>query len=190
MTPPGRRALRTALLERRQAVAAGVRRAWDARITEHLLRAFPIRAPLVVGFYWPMRAEFDPRPAIRAWRQAGAQAALPVVLAKGQALEFRAWWPGAPTRKAVFDLPEPQGTPVLRPDVLLMPPLGFDAAGYRLGYGGGFYDITLATMDPQPLKVGVGYELSRLDSIDPLPHDVPMDIVITEAGVFPAPWPR
>ena len=186
MTSCSRRDQRAALLARRQAVPLAQRRAWDARITERLLRAFPVRAPLIVAFYWPMRGEFDPRFVIRAWRQAGARAVLPVVRARNTPLEFREWWPGVPTRRGVYALPEPQGSATLRPDVLLIPPVGFDAAGYRLGYGGGFYDRTLAAMDPPPLKIGVGYELSRMDSIGPLPHDIPMDILVTEAGVYPA----
>lgn len=186
MTSSSRREQRATLLARRQAVPLAQRRAWDSRITERLLRAFPVRAPLTVAFYWPMQGEFDPRFAIRAWRQAGARAALPVVRAKHSPLEFREWWPGVATRPGVFALPEPQGTPTLRPDVLLIPPIGFDAAAFRLGYGGGFYDRTLAAMEPPPLKIGVGYELSRMDSIGPLPHDIPMDIVVTEAGIYPA----
>lgn len=182
--------MRAELLARRVAAPAAQRRAWDVRITERLLQAFPVRAPLVVGLYWPMRGEFDPRFVARTWRQAGARTALPVVHARGQALEFREWWPGAPLRPGVYGLPEPQGTAVVRPDVLLVPPVGFDPAGYRLGYGGGYYDRTLAQMDPPPLKIGVGYELSRLDSIGPLAHDIPMDILVTEAGVYPAPARR
>jgi 5-formyltetrahydrofolate cyclo-ligase len=189
MTHKVRRAQRALLLARRQAIPLEQRRAWDRLITERLLRAFPVRAPLVVAFYWPMQAEFDPRFVVRAWRDAGARAVLPVVRAQKTPMEFREWWPGVPTRQGAYNLPEPLGTDVLRPDVLLVPPVGFDAAGYRLGYGGGFYDRTLAAMSPPPLKIGVGYELSRMDTIGPLPHDIPMDIVVTEAGVHPAPPP-
>ena len=189
MTGTSRRELRTRLLARRMAVPLQQRREWDAAITQRLLQAFPVRAPLVVAFYWPMRGEFDPRHVVRAWRDAGARTALPVVRARGAPLEFRDWWPGAPTRAGAYQLPEPQGTAVLRPDVLLIPPVGFDRDGYRLGYGGGFYDRTLAALQPPPLKIGVGYELSRLDSIGPLPHDLPMDVLVTEAGLFRSPGP-
>jgi 5-formyltetrahydrofolate cyclo-ligase len=87
------------------------------------LRAFPVRAPLVVAFYWPMRAEFDPRFVVRAWRDAGARAVLPVVRAEKTPMEFREWWPGAPTRKGHTTCRSRRAPPVLRPDVLLMPPL-------------------------------------------------------------------
>jgi 5-formyltetrahydrofolate cyclo-ligase len=83
----------------------------------------------------------------------------------------------------VFDLPIPQGTPALRPRALLVPPVGFDAQGYRLGYGGGYFDITLAALEPQPLKIAVAFELSRIDTIYPQPHDIPMDFVVTEERV-------
>lgn len=88
--------------------------------------------------------------------------------------------------KGVFDLPVPDGTEVVRPEALLIPPVGFDAQGYRLGYGGGYFDRTLAAMVPQPLKIGVAFELSRIPTIYPQPHDVPMDFIVTEAGVHHA----
>jgi hypothetical protein len=82
-----------------------------------------------------------------------------------------------------FDLPVPQGTPVVRPDALLIPPVGFSSRGYRLGYGGGSFDRTLAAMDPQPLKIGVAFEIGRVRTIYPQPHDVPMDFIVTENGI-------
>lgn len=100
------------------------------------------------------------------------------------ALEFRLWWPGAPVRKGAFSLPMPDGTEQVTPDVVVMPPVGFDAHGFRLGYGGGYFDRTLAALDPAPLKVGVAYELSRLATIHPQPHDIPMDYVVTETAVY------
>ena len=183
MTMTGRRAQREELLARRMALPPSERRAKGVAITRLLLQTFAIGSGQVVGLYWPFKGEFDPRHAARAWRANGARTALPVVVAKNAPLEFREWWPGVATRPGVFDLPVPIGTAVVRPDVLLMPPVGFDARGYRLGYGGGFYDRTLAAWHPQPLKIGVGHELSRMDSIGPLPHDIAMDVIVTESGV-------
>ena len=137
----------------------------------------------VVSFYWPFKGEFDPRFAIHRLRQAGVRAALPVVLKKDTALEFREWWPGVATRKGVFGLPIPDGTDLLQPDVLLIPPLGFDAQGYRLGYGGGYFDRTLAAMPHQPLKIALAFELSAITTIRPQPHDIAMDFIVTEAGI-------
>jgi len=102
---------------------------------------------------------------------------------KGAPLQFREWWPGVGTTKGAFNLPVPNDTEVLTPQALLIPPIGFDLHGYRLGYGGGYFDRTLAAMAPQPLKIGVAFELSRISTIQPQPHDIPMDFIVTEAGV-------
>jgi hypothetical protein len=105
-----------------------------------------------------------------------------VVVAKHAPLEFREWEPGVATAPGVFGLPVPQSA-ALVPDVLLMPPVGFDGAGYRLGYGGGYFDRTLASRSPQPLKIGLARGMSHIETIHPQPHDIPMDFVITEAGI-------
>ena len=182
-----RREQRTELLARRLAVPAGQRRRCDKAITSLLLEGFALGPlPPMVGIYWPFKGEFDPRFAMRQWRLAGARAALPVVLQRNAPLEFREWWPGVRTTRGVYDLPVPQGTALLRPDVLLIPLVGFDARAYRLGYGGGYYDRTLAAMQPQPLKIGVGFELSRMASIDPQPHDIALDFIVTETGIHAA----
>lgn len=178
-----RKARRAELLARRLAVAPAQRRQWNDAITQWLLAGFPLLQWMVVGSYWPFQGEFDPRYALRRWRESGARAALPEVTQKGMPLQFRAWWPGVPMISGVFGLPVPQATALLRPQALLIPPLGFDAHGYRLGYGGGYFDRTLAALDPQPLKIGVAFELSRMETIHPQPHDVPMDFIVTEAGI-------
>ncbi len=178
-----RKARRAELLAQRGAVPTNERRAWNEAITSSLLEGFPLLQQLVVGFYWPFKGEFDPRFAIHAWRGGGATAALPVVVRKGAPLQFREWWPGVSTAKGVFDLPVPLGTKVVTPQALLIPPIGFDPDGYRLGYGGGYFDRTLAALSPQPLKIGVAFELSRMSSIQPQPHDIPMDFIVTESGI-------
>lgn len=178
-----RREKRLELLAQRMAVPADLHGRWSDAITSLLLEGFPVRQGSVVSFYWPFKGEFDPRFAIHRLRQAGVRAALPVVLKKDSALEFREWWPGVATHKGVFDLPVPDGTDILRPDVLLIPPVGFDAQGYRLGYGGGYFDRTLAAMPHQPQKIGVAFELSRMPTIQPQPHDIAMDFIVTEAGI-------
>jgi hypothetical protein len=113
----------------------------------------------------------------------GATTALPVVVTRGAPLEFRAFWPGVRMRKGVFGLPIPLRTPVVTPQVLLMPMVAFDAHGYRLGHGGGYFDRTLAALAPPPLKIGIAFELSRIATIRPQAHDVPMDLIVTEAGI-------
>ena len=177
-----RKAERARLLALREAMAADERRAHNETITRRLIDGFPQLAGMTVGFYWPLRGEFDARVAMLHFRKLGARTALPVVVQKGAPLQFRLWWPGAPTTVGVYDLPVPE-TEVVVPQALLMPPIGFDAQCYRLGYGGGFFDRTLAAMSPQPLKIGVAFELSRMATIRPQPHDIPMDLVITERGI-------
>lgn len=178
-----RKEQRTELLARRVAVATDQRRAWTEAITASLLEGFPFLNRLVLGCYWPFQGEFDPRFAIHRLRESGARAALPVVLQKSAPLQFREWWPGVSTTRGVFNLPIPDSTEVLTPQALLIPPIGFDSRGYRLGYGGGYFDRTLATMAPQPLKIGVAFELSRISTIQPQPHDIPMDFIVTEIGI-------
>lgn len=177
-----RREQRAALLARREAVPVDRRRALDERITRFLIEGFPQLAGLTIGFYWPYRGEFDPRLAVLHFRKAGSVAALPVVVRKAAPLEFRRWWPGAPVTEGAFGLPSPE-TEAVRPQALLIPPIGFDARGYRLGYGGGYFDRTLAGWSPPPLKIGVAHESARIETIRPQPHDIPMDFIVTEAGI-------
>ncbi len=99
-------------------------------------------------------------------------------------LEFRHWWPGVAMEKGVYDIPVPRDTPILLPDVLLVPPVGIDAQGYRLGYGGGYFDRTLAAMVRKPVCIATAFEISRIDSLDPQAHDVRMDFVVSETGIL------
>lgn len=178
-----RKARRAELLRAREAVPLARRREWNESITQLLVEAFGALEAISIGFCWPYKGEPDTRFFLHVMRRRGARAALPVVVEKKRPLEFREWWPGAATTPGVLDLPIPRDTPVLRPRALLVPPVGFDARGYRLGYGGGYFDITLAALTPQPLKIAVAFELSRMQTIHPQPHDIPMDFVVTEKGV-------
>lgn len=178
-----RKQQRAELIRRREAISPEHRRTWSDALTRLLIESFPDLAQATVGFCWPYKGEFDVRFAIRHWRERGGRAALPGVVAKDAPLEFRLWWPGVETAAGVFGIPVPQGTEVVFPDVLLIPPVGFDQQGYRLGYGGGYFDGTLASMTPQPLKIAVAFEPSRIPSIRPQPHDIPMDFVVTPNGV-------
>jgi 5-formyltetrahydrofolate cyclo-ligase len=178
-----RKEQRASLIARRQAIPQGERRHWQPLILELVERHFPELGNACVGFYWPFRGEIGLHPLVRRLLERGARAALPVVVEKAQPLEFWAWRPGAPLRRGVWDIPIPTERQVVRPTALLVPLVGFDRRGYRLGYGGGYYDRTLAAMDPKPLTIGVGYELGRLETIHPQPHDIAMAAIVTEAGV-------
>ena len=180
-----RKAQRGALMAARQALDATAHRSVSRAVLERLDRDFADLAPRLVGFYWPIRRELDPLPFVRRLIDAGGAAALPMVVGKGQPLEFRRWSPGTKMAVGVYDIPYPAEGPAVAPDVLLVPLLGFDEAGYRLGYGAGYYDRTIASFATQPRLIGVGFELGRLATIYPQPHDIPMDVVVTERGVFP-----
>ena len=109
---------------------------------------------------------------------------LPVVTEPGAPLQFRRWTPETAMEAGPWDIPQPAAGPGVTPATLLVPLVGFDAGGRRLGYGGGFYDRTLAALQPRPLAIGLGFELSRIDSLAARPHDRPMDVIVTEAGAF------
>ena len=178
-----RKTQRNTLLAQRRAASADDHARWSAAIEAQLRQAFALDAPWVVGFCWPYQAEFDARPFAAWLRARGVQTALPVVLAKGQPLEFRAWWPGVAMEPGVYDIPVPVDTDVLVPDVLLVPPVGIGPAGDRLGYGGGFFDRTLAAIAPAPITIATAFEISRVPTTHPQAHDILMDLVVTEAGV-------
>lgn len=178
-----RAARRREMLARRESIGAGERRAGDKRIAEFLNQGFPCLRGITVGFYWPFRGEVDPRVAARRLRSQGSRTALPVVQGKAKPLEFRQWSPGAITSPGPFGLPVPMGTPVLAPDAVLVPPVGFDERGYRLGYGGGYFDRTLAAAEPRPLAIGLARAASRMETIHPQAYDVPMDFIVTEEGI-------
>lgn len=181
-----RKEKRAELIARREMVDAATRQRWNERITALIEGGFPDWSGGIVAFCWPYRGEFDARYVARHWRDRGATSALPEVVQKGMPLRFRKWWPGAPTRPGVYDIPVPDGTDVVVPDVALVPMNGFDEAGYRLGYGGAFFDRTLGAAAIRPVAIGIAYELARLPTIYPQPHDIPMDFVVTETGVYRA----
>jgi len=178
-----RKQQRADLIAQRTAVPHERWRAWNTAITGFIEAGFPLLAGMTVGFCWPFKSEFDARFAIRHFRDRGARAALPAVVEKAAPLQFRTWWPGAPMTPGVYDIPVPDGTALVVPDAAIVPMIGFDAQGYRLGYGGGYFDRTLGAAHPRPLAIGVAFELGRLQTISPQPHDIPMDFVVTETGL-------
>jgi 5-formyltetrahydrofolate cyclo-ligase len=175
--------MRAELVARRMAAPEAVRREWSFGISRLLMQSLPVRAGMVVGFCWPMKAEYDARPLMRLLRQRGVRSALPVIVQKAEPLIFRFWEPGVAMKRGPMGIAFPEASPQVRPDVLLVPLVGFGRAGDRLGYGGGYFDRTLASMEPRPLSLGVGFELSRMETSFPQPHDVPLDAIVTEAGL-------
>ena len=177
-----RRGLRREMVARRAALSVAEHDALSARIVAHALAALP--APVVAAFCWPIKHEPDVRGLLAAWARAGVRTALPVVVAEGQPLAFREWTPETPLAPDRYGIPTPTTGKWLTPDLILLPLNGFDAAGYRLGYGGGYFDRTLAALAPRPLAVGVGFEINRVDSIRPEAHDQRLDWIVTENGAF------
>ena len=176
-----RRGERERLIALRQALPVDDRRRWGERI-EAELRALVADRAGILGVYWPFRAEFDPRSLIEWAIVAGRGVALPAVVDKKGPLEYRAWRPGEPLVDGVWNIPIPEKCEVVTPAIVLAPLVGFDRACYRLGYGGGYFDRTLAALSPRPLAIGVGFALQELETIHPQPFDVPMDVIVTEAG--------
>ena len=179
-----RKQTRNDLIDRRCALTAGTLDDLRRRIDVHIQRAFPDLVHAVIGFCWPYRNEYDARHLLAVLRRAGAVTALPVVLGPKMPLEFREWHPGVAMQKGVLGIPFPVGSELLQPDTILIPVVGFDAGGYRLGYGGGYFDLTLASIKPKPRTVAVSYEQAFIDTIHPQPHDLPMDYVVTERGLY------
>jgi len=179
-----RKSERERLVAARQALdesaVAARRRAIDA----HLERGFPGLRGTVLAFCWPIRNEYDARHLVRRLREAGATTALPVVVAPKSPLAFREWHPGVALAKGPLDIAYPVGSADVVPRVVLLPMNGWDAQGYRLGYGGGFFDRTLAALDPKPQVIGVTYEMARLPTIYPQAWDIPVDYLVTERGVY------
>ncbi|MGE3771281.1 MAG: 5-formyltetrahydrofolate cyclo-ligase [Gammaproteobacteria bacterium] len=179
-----RRAQREELIERRLALSNAGRRAAQAAISRCLLDGADTLPIACVGYYWPFKGEVDLHTCIKLLAERGAIGALPVVLAKGAPMVFRAWSPGQPLARGIWDIPIPAQDERVQPTLLLVPLVGFDRAGYRLGYGGGYYDRTLAALSPRPLTIGIGYACTRLDTIHPQAHDIALDRILTEEGWF------
>jgi 5-formyltetrahydrofolate cyclo-ligase len=178
-----RRSERQRLLALRTGVTPAERRLWGEAIEAKLRGLLVERPGIVLGVYWPFQAEFDPRPLIDWVTQQGWSVALPAVVDKKGPLEYRAWRPGEKLVDGVWNIPIPEKREIVIPDAVLAPLVGFDRQCYRLGYGGGYFDRTLAAQSPRPSAIGVGFELSQIETIYPQHFDIPMEIVVTEAEV-------
>jgi len=164
-------------------MTAAARAAASAALEAALARRVPPGAYPILAGYWPIQGEWDPLPYLARTLAAGGAVALPVARRPAGPLEFRLWTPDAPMTAGLWDIPHPAEGAAVVPSALLVPLVGFDGAGHRLGNGGGYYDRTLAALAPRPFAIGVGFELGRLASLAPQPHDQRMDLIVTEAGV-------
>ncbi len=175
-----RQSARERLIAMRSAVPAEQRAAHAALIVQQLETLFGPGPGAIVGAFWPIRGEPDFRPWMRELTERGVRVALPVIIAKGQPLLFREWRPEARLERGVWGIPVPAEGATVEPTLLLAPLVGFDDDCYRLGYGGGYFDRTLAALaPPRPLCIGVGSLEGRLATIYPQPFDTPMDWIVT-----------
>lgn len=187
-----KRALRKKLVEQRLNMPDRLRR---ADLLQQVMRIWLVgRTDTVIGAYWPIKGEFDPLPALHRWKEDGElldepqlrRIGLPVVDKLHQTLKFHAWFPGCPMEEDAYGIPKPKDTEIVVPTLLFVPCVGYGVGGYRLGYGGGFYDRTLAQLRPRPYTVGLGFAAGFVPSFEPEPHDVPLDAILNELGVV---WP-
>ncbi|MEN9317110.1 MAG: hypothetical protein RIS35_3503 [Pseudomonadota bacterium] len=175
--------MRRDLLALRAAILPSERAAADAAIGHRLDAVLSRLAPAVVAGYWPMRDEPELIGLFTRWHAAGVGIALPRVVGADQPLVFDRWSPGAPMAHGLFGTRHPASCEPLAPEALLIPCVGFDAGGYRLGYGGGFYDRTLPVMTGV-FTIGIAYDECELAGFERAPHDRPLDRIVTQTRVL------
>jgi 5-formyltetrahydrofolate cyclo-ligase len=178
--------LRQQALARRDGLPAAERAQAAATIAE---RPFPVAvAPgTIVAGFMPMKSEINPLPLLRKLADAGARLALPVVDGRGKPLIMRAWGVGEPLAAGVWGIREPPPTaPQVAPDILIVPLLAFDRAGHRIGYGAGYYDMTIAGLREQKavVAIGIAFADQEIAAVPATPHDAPLDLVLTEREVI------
>jgi 5,10-methenyltetrahydrofolate synthetase len=182
-----RKAERIRLRAQRDALSVADRQASGAAIGRHLAdflrdRFGDLRGRVFSG-YWPIKGEPDLRPVLAALHEAGVLVALPLVEVKAAPLVFRRWTPDTRMVRGDWNIPvPPPEAQAVTPEIALAPVVGWTAEGYRLGYGGGYFDRTLASLSPRPFTIGIGLQAARLDTIFPQPHDIRLDAIMTEDG--------
>jgi 5-formyltetrahydrofolate cyclo-ligase len=175
--------LRAAAHRKRAAIHSNVRSEAAKAAAEHFFTGTRLQPGEVVAAYWPIRDELDCRPVLTRLVDSGQPVCLPVVLGDELPLELRLWMNGEPLYPSGFGTLAPaDGAPVVEPDVILIPLLGFDRAGTRLGYGGGYYDRTLAILGKVPRLIGYAFAVQEIEHIPHEAHDIPLDAVVTELG--------
>jgi 5-formyltetrahydrofolate cyclo-ligase len=183
---PSKGDLRTAALAAREALSGEERTAAAEAIAARRLPVEIARGAVVSG-YSPIRGEIDPLPLMRNLAAQGARLALPVILARGKSLAFRAWSPNDRMVLGQLGIPEPSPAATeLVPDIMLVPLAAFDRAGHRIGYGAGHYDHTLAHLRKAKaiVAIGIAFAVQEIAAVPALAHDVALDYVLTETQVF------
>ncbi len=175
--------LRRQLRQQRSAIEVSTKQAWDQAIAAHLRTVILEKRPACLAVYWPIQSEPALLDCFAALHQQGISLALPIVVAKGKALKFVAWTPGENMENDDYGIPIPVEREIeIVPDCILAPCVGFNQANYRLGYGGGFYDRTLA-IHPQAYSIGIAYELCHA-GFGADEFDIALDLILTEVGTY------
>jgi 5-formyltetrahydrofolate cyclo-ligase len=174
---PNKNNLRRTLIAQRSALPVTTRTRWDASLCSQLIAWCAAHPVQMLGVYWPIRGEPDLMPAYEKLAKGKVQLALPTVLNNDAPLAYSVWTPGDALLTHKFGVPVPVRFNAAFPDAILIPCVGFTAQGFRLGYGGGFYDRTLAT-SPRPFAIGVAYACAFTD-FDIAPHDMALDLILT-----------
>ena len=176
-------ALRVKARATRAAIASASRAQFAKSAAEHFFASVPLKQADIVAVYWRIKDEMDCQPILVRLMDSFQPVCLPVVLGDDQPLELRLWEQGTPLYEAGFGTLAPSElAPQVEPDVIIMPLLGFDKHGTRLGYGGGYYDRTLERLSKRPRLVGIAFAAQEIDMIPREPHDVPLDVIVTEQG--------
>jgi len=185
-------ALRKALVEQRLNMPDRQQR---GALLQDVMRIWLVGRPdTVIGAYWPIKGEFDPLPALHRWKEDGElldqpqprRIGLPVVDKVHKTMVFHSWYPGCLMEEDAYGIPKPKDTEVIVPTLMFISCVGYGPGGYRLGYGGGFYDRTLAILEPRPFTVGLGFTNGFLSDFEAQSHDIPLDAILNENGAI---WP-
>jgi 5,10-methenyltetrahydrofolate synthetase len=187
-----KKALRAALIEQRNNLPDRLLR---EDLLQRVMRIWLVGRPdVMIGAYWPIKGEFDPLPALHRWKEDGElldqpeprRIGLPVVNKETHTMTFHAWYPGCPMEEDAYGIPKPKDTEIIIPTLIFAPCVGYGPGGFRLGYGGGFYDRMLASLKPKPFAVGLGFGMGFLPDLEPQAHDVPLDAILNDYGAV---WP-
>ena len=175
-------ALRDKARVMRAAITLETRTAAAEAAATHFFASLDIPPTAIVAAYWPIRDEFDCKPILIRLMDSGQPVCLPVTNGDDP-LTMRLWRVGDALEPSGFGTMAPfESAPVIEPDIVILPLLGFDAKGHRLGYGKGHYDRTIALMTRRPRLIGLAYAAQQLDLVPFGPHDMPLDGIVTETG--------
>lgn len=179
-----RKAKRERLIATRRAIPSAERERKTQLMIKHLEGVLGSElSGKSISVFWPFLGEPDLRDWMATVSTRGARCLLPVVTKRDMPLRFRTWTAGAPVTRGVLNIPVPAAGEERHPDIVIAPVVGFDPKCFRLGIGGGYFDRTLAELEPAPVAIGIGFAFQEVATIHPQDHDIPMDYIVTDEGV-------